>query len=81
MATLKANQFHLIEDLDIAVFTYRMIERAESSVKAIAPTLKTWMARSHDRRQLSMMSDHMLQDIGLYRMDVELESGKFFWQK
>lgn len=81
MATLKSNQFHLIEDLDIAVFTYRMIERTENSVRALATTLKTWTARSQDRRQLSMMGDRMLQDIGLNRMDVEREAAKFFWQQ
>jgi uncharacterized protein YjiS (DUF1127 family) len=37
-------------------------------------------ARAHQRRQLGTLSDHQLRDIGLIRMDVDLESRKPFWR-
>ena len=81
MSTLKAKQFHLIEDMDIAALTFAAVERTEAFVKSISSTVRTWARRSNDRRMLAMMNHRMLQDIGLTQIEVEREVGKFFWQK
>ena len=36
--------------------------------------------RARQRRDLAALSDHSLRDIGLSRVDVELEAGKPFWR-
>ena len=81
MSTIKAKQFHLIEDLDIAVITLSLVEHVEAAALKVTGTFKVWAARSRDRRHLAQMSNHLMQDIGLTRADVELELNKFFWQK
>ena len=81
MSTLKAKQFHLIEDLAIAEATLAVIERVEAIAVKVSGTVKLWVRRSNDRRLLAMMNDHLLTDIGLTRADVVREAGKFFWQK
>ena len=81
MSTLKAKQFHLIEDLAIAAATLAVIERVEAIAAKVSGTVKLWVRRSNDRRLLAMMNDHLLTDIGLTRADVVREAGKFFWQK
>jgi uncharacterized protein YjiS (DUF1127 family) len=40
----------------------------------------SWLERVHQRRQLAQLSDHMLKDIGLTRVDVEAELSKPFWR-
>ena len=47
----------------------------------VATIVRTWSVRSNDRRQLAQMSDRMLADIGLSRVDVAIETNKYFWQK
>lgn len=42
-------------------------------------TLETWSARRQGRRALQGMPDHLLQDIGRSRADVEAEATKPFW--
>ena len=39
-----------------------------------------WLERSRERQHLAMLSDHMLKDIGLTRVDVEAEASKPFWR-
>ena len=39
-----------------------------------------WSERARQRRHLQMLSDRMLQDIGLSRADVEREASKPFWR-
>jgi uncharacterized protein YjiS (DUF1127 family) len=46
-----------------------------------ADLLLTWYERARQRRQLQALSDHMLHDIGLGRVDVEAEAGKPFWRR
>jgi uncharacterized protein YjiS (DUF1127 family) len=41
--------------------------------------LATWQQRAYERRQLRMLDDHMLHDVGLSRADVESEARKPFW--
>jgi uncharacterized protein YjiS (DUF1127 family) len=44
-------------------------------------TLRQWRRRAHDRRQLSALSDLMLQDIGITRADAEYLANKPFWKE
>ena len=39
-----------------------------------------WLDRSRQRRQLAQLSDHMLRDIGLTRVDAWAEADKPFWR-
>ena len=81
MATTKANQLHLINDLDVAALVFGAVEKVEAASISVVNTVSVWMARSADRRQLATMNDRMLQDVGLSRVEVEHELSKFFWQK
>jgi len=81
MSTLKANQFHLIDDMDISAKTFAVIERVEGFTTQTTDIVRTWVRRSNDRRMLVRMNDHMLNDIGITRFDVNVEAGKHFWQK
>ena len=81
MSTLKAKQFHLIEDMDIAALTLAAVERVEGFAAKVNGTLSTWSRRSQDRRILAHMSDRMLADIGLTRAELDREVAKYFWQK
>jgi uncharacterized protein YjiS (DUF1127 family) len=81
MNTLKAKQFHLIEDMDISALTLTAIERVEGFKNGIVNLVQTWVRRSNDRRMLTQMSDRMLNDIGLTYHEVATESAKHFWQK
>jgi len=53
--------------------------RGEAVDEAIG-TVTLWQARRRARRQLSDLSDQMLQDIGITRAEVEREYGKPFWR-
>ena len=81
MSTLKAKQFHFIDDLDIAALIFATVERIESVLVGIRKTLGTWIRRSNERRVLAMMNQRMLNDIGLTHFDVEKEVAKYFWQQ
>ncbi len=81
MSTIKAKQFHLIEDMDIAALTLAAIERVEGFAVQVMTILQTWVRRSNDRRQLAQMNEHMLNDIGLTRIHLQDEVSKYFWQK
>ncbi|MDH3760736.1 MAG: DUF1127 domain-containing protein [Gammaproteobacteria bacterium] len=81
MNTMKAKHFHLIEDMDIAALTFAAIERVEAFASDIKAVVKTWARRSNDRRQLAMMNERMLEDIGLTSHEVRAEVAKYFWQK
>ena len=39
-----------------------------------------WMERGRQRKQLAMLNDAALKDIGLTRSDVQREITKTFWQ-
>ncbi len=81
MSTLKARQFHLIEDMDISALTFAVVERIETFAVKAGSIVRTWVRRSNDRRMLAQMNEHMLKDIGLTRFDVTIEADKSFWQK
>ena len=81
MSTLKAKQFHFIDDMDIAALTFAAIERVESFADSVKGIVKTWVRRSNDRRLLAMMNERMLNDIGLSNHEVKAEVAKYFWQQ
>ena len=81
MTTMKAKHFHLVEDLDIAALTFAAVERIEGFAAKVIRGYQLWVRRSHERRLLSQMNEHMLDDIGLTRAQVAHEASKFFWQK
>ena len=80
MSTLKAKQFHLIEDMDISALTLAAIERIEAFAVKVTGTLSHWSRRSRDRRILALISDRLLDDIGLSRAELDREVANFFWQ-
>ncbi len=81
MSTLKAKNFHLIDDMDIAALTLAAIEGIEAFAAKVKLVVMTWIRRSNERRSLMMLSQRMLDDIGLTRHDIEKEASKHFWQK
>lgn len=81
MSTLKAKQFHFLDDMDIAATTLAAVERIEGFATRTSNVFRTWIGRSQDRRMLAQMNDHLLNDIGLTHYDVKLETDKHFWQK
>ena len=81
MSTMKAKHFHLIDDMDIAALTFAAIERVEAFAETVKRTLLTWIRRSNERRELTALSQHMLEDIGLTRHEIDRETAKYFWQK
>jgi len=81
MSTLKAKQFHFVDDMDIAATTLAAVDRVEGFSAKVGDVVRTWIRRSNDRRMLAQMNDHLLNDIGLNRFDAGLETGKYFWQK
>ncbi len=42
--------------------------------------LLTWLARYRERRRLSALSDHLLKDMGISRVDADREAMKRFWR-
>jgi uncharacterized protein YjiS (DUF1127 family) len=49
-------------------------------IDRVVERLFTWQRRVADRRFLESLDDRMLQDIGLSRGDVFIESSKPFWK-
>ncbi len=78
MTTMKLH--HIVDDLAISEGLYSLVRRIEEATNKASNTLKVWSARSSDRRQLAMMNDRMLADIGLSRADIAVETKKYFWQ-
>jgi uncharacterized protein YjiS (DUF1127 family) len=48
--------------------------------RALVETVSLWRARVRQRRQLAVLDDRMLADIGLNRCDVMRECDKRFWE-
>jgi uncharacterized protein YjiS (DUF1127 family) len=57
----------------------RRLAPAAKFATLLADRLWTWLRRMRERRDLSMLDDHMLKDIGVTRADVEFEAQKHFW--
>jgi uncharacterized protein YjiS (DUF1127 family) len=50
------------------------------AARRMAHMVWVWHSRAESRRTLSMLSDHVLRDIGLTRADVDREVMKPFWR-
>jgi uncharacterized protein YjiS (DUF1127 family) len=50
------------------------------AARRMAHMVWLWHSRTESRRALSMLSDHVLRDIGLTRADVDREVMKPFWR-
>jgi uncharacterized protein YjiS (DUF1127 family) len=72
---------HFVKANDISAAVYGMVQRIEAAAKEVRGTLSTWVSRIEDRRQLSLLSDHLLEDIGVTRAEVSVEIDKYFWQR
>lgn len=61
------------------------IELPERSVHSVitrlADTVNTWSQRSRQRKQLAVLDEHLLSDIGVSYEDIWLEVNKPFWKK
>ena len=51
-----------------------------SLIRRSIARIDIWRRRQSQRRSLGLLSDHMLNDIGLERKDVADELAKPFWQ-
>lgn len=49
-------------------------------LRAAVELVMLWQARAAQRRTLAELDDHLLEDVGLNRAEVEAEIGKRFWQ-
>jgi uncharacterized protein YjiS (DUF1127 family) len=49
-------------------------------VTRAADRILLWMDRMRQRRRLASLSDHMLKDMGLSRVDADQEASKRFWR-
>ena len=50
------------------------------AARRMAQMVWVWRSRAETRRAMSMLSDHVLRDIGLTRADVDREVMKPFWR-
>jgi len=51
-----------------------------ANIEDIFALVRVWRERRRARRQLAVMSERELQDIGICRSDIESEIGKPFWR-
>ena len=79
MTTIRLHNFG--EGIEISAALYALVQRIEAAATKVQKTMAIWMSRATDRRQLEEMSDRMLTDIGLTRVEVETEASKNFWQR
>jgi uncharacterized protein YjiS (DUF1127 family) len=49
--------------------------------RSIRSTIAEWMRRVQQRRELIMLTDRDLRDIGITRLDAVAEASKPFWQR
>lgn len=46
----------------------------------LADLLAVWERRARERKALAEMSNHMLKDLGISRLDAQREADKAFWR-
>jgi uncharacterized protein YjiS (DUF1127 family) len=56
------------------------VRRFSHGAVRVAEVALTWLERSRQRRQLAELSDYMLRDIGVTRVDAWAEAEKPFWR-
>ena len=79
MTTIRLHNF--FEGIEISSALYGLVQRIEAAALKVQKTVTTWASRSKGRHQLAELSDHMLTDIGLTRVEVAIEANKYFWQR
>ena len=52
-----------------------------SFITRAADIVSTWLQRNRQRRQLAILDEHLLSDIGVSCEDIWLEVNKPFWKK
>jgi uncharacterized protein YjiS (DUF1127 family) len=77
---------HQPETLFPSNLTWRIWLRAGMALagrqtRQVLAALKAWRNRHRQRRQLAMLPDHILKDIGISRMGALWESEKPFWRR
>jgi uncharacterized protein YjiS (DUF1127 family) len=56
-------------------------ERTVQLQRSIRSTITEWMRRVQQRRELIMLTDRDLRDIGITRSDAAAEASKPFWRR
>jgi uncharacterized protein YjiS (DUF1127 family) len=59
----------------------RECERPASHLRRALTLLDTWRRRLRDRRELALLDERSLRDIGLTRYDALNEANKPFWRE
>jgi uncharacterized protein YjiS (DUF1127 family) len=67
-------------NIDISPLTSAVRADVRRPLSALMETLATWRMRARGRRQLMMLDDRSLADIGVSRADAEAEWRKHPWQ-
>ncbi|HKP27513.1 MAG TPA: DUF1127 domain-containing protein [Dongiaceae bacterium] len=57
------------------------LQRAVFALCRVVDVLLLWQERHRERRNLAMLSDHMLKDLGVSRADIDVEMRKRFWRR
>ncbi len=76
MKTLATSYYFL--DFDAERFWARL--PGQSLWRRAVNPVGMWNDRSRQRRHLLELSDHLLRDIGVMRVEVEAEAAKPFWR-
>lgn len=59
----------------------RRVRRGVAGIcRRLAATWRVWRQRAEQRRQLALLDDRMLRDIGISRAAAEKEARKPFWR-
>lgn len=57
-----------------------LIYKLVGGVEKMIETVQLWNERTKTRNRLAGLSDYILQDVGLSRIEADRESHKYFWQ-
>jgi uncharacterized protein YjiS (DUF1127 family) len=69
------------EAIEFGAAELPLAETSSNLASRFYKTVKTWRQRSTTRAQLSGISAHSLQDIGISRINAVIESNKPFWEE
>lgn len=70
-----------IFETEFALRFLAALKRIDAALVAATDELACWQERRATRVMLRSMDDHMLRDIGLTRLDAEIEAAKPFWRR
>ncbi len=63
-----------------AFWDARILYKFEQYVEEKLEAIKMWREKVAYKRNLSHLNDRLLEDIGLTRADVQMESNRWFWR-